>query len=327
MLMAKHWIYRIAVLVLSTAGLVLAAGNASAQSYPSKPITFLVPYGPGSGNDVIARILSQKVMENWGHLIVVENRPGAAGSIGLEATAKAAPDGYTFVIASTSQIAFQHASKARYDMARDYAAITLPGSVPNTVAVATSSSAKSLKELVAMAKAAPGKLNYAGQIGGVPQFLGEMLKAAGAIDIAMVPYKTSSDAESDVVAGRVEILFTTMATAVTLAKAGKIRVLGITGNKRAAVLPDAPTMAEAGFPTLNASIDFFILAPAATPKPIISTLSGEFVKALGNKDVREKLAAAGVEPKATSPEEADAFLKSEVARWGKIVKESGVRVE
>jgi tripartite-type tricarboxylate transporter receptor subunit TctC len=325
--MLKPWIHRIAVLALTMGAFALAAGDAGAQSYPSRPITFLVPYGPGTGNDVIARIVAQKVMENWGHLIVVENRPGAAGSIALEATARAAPDGYTIVIASTSQIVFQHASKVRYDMGRDYASISLPGSLPYVVAVSSASPARSLKELVAMAKAAPGKLNYAGQIGGVPQFMGEMLKAAGGIDIAMVPYKSSTDAESDVVAGRVEILFTTLATAVTLAKGGKIRVLGIGGNKRAAVLPDAPTMAEAGFPALDASVDFFILAPAATPKPIVAALSSEIVKAIGAKDVRDKLAAAGVEPKGSGQEETDALLKSEVARWGKIVKDSGVRVE
>ena len=302
-------------------------GDAGAQSYPARPITLLVPYGPGSGNDVIARIVAQKVTEAWGHPLVVENRPGATGSIALEATAKAAPDGYTLVIASTSQIVFQHVSKARYDMGRDYASVSLPGSLPYVLAVAASSPAKSLKELVAMAKAAPGKLNYAGQIGGVPQFMGEMLNAAGAIDIAMVPYKTSTDAETDVVAGRVEVLFTTLATAVTLAKGGKIRVLGIGGNKRAAVLPDAPTMAEAGFPTLDTSVDFFILAPAATPKPIVSVLGAEIVKATGTKDVRDKLAAAGVVPKGSGPEETDALLRSEVARWGKIVKDSGVRLD
>ncbi len=325
--MSTHWIYRIAVLVLSAAGLGLAACNAGAQSYPIRQITYLVPYGPGTGNDIIARIVAQKVTETWGHPIVVENRPGANGGIALEATAKAQPDGYTILIASSSQIINQHVSKVRYDFQRDFAPISLTGELAYVIAVATNSSAKSIKDLVAMAKASPGKLNYAGVLGGVPHFMGVMLKSAGGVDITMVPYKSTTDAETDVVSGRVEILFTTMATAVRFVKAGKVRALAVAGGKRAAVLPDVPTMAEAGFPTLDVSVGFFVLAPAATPKPVIAALNSEFVKAIATKDVRDRLAAAGVEPRSSSPEDLGALLKSEVVRWGKIVKESGVRVE
>ena len=325
--MNSHWIYRFAALVLSAAGLGMAAGNAIAQSYPSRQITYLVPYGPGTGNDIIARIVAQKVTETWGHPIVVENRPGANGGIAIEATTKAQPDGYTILIASTSQIINQHVSKVRYDFQRDFAPISLTGELAYVIAVATNSPAKSIKDLVATAKASPGKLNYAGIVGGVPHFMGVMLKSAGGVDIAMVPYKSTTDAETDVVSGRVEILFTTMATAVRFVKAGKIRVLGVAGDKRAAVLPDVPTMAEAGFPTLNVSVGFFVLAPAGTPKAVVGTLNSEFVRAIATKDVRDRLAAAGVEPKSSSPEELAALLKSEVARWGKIVKDSGVHVE
>jgi tripartite-type tricarboxylate transporter receptor subunit TctC len=314
-------------MVMASVLMLLAGVVYAQQAYPNRPITFIAPYGPGTGNDIIARIVAQKVTETWGHPLVVENRPGATGGIGLEATAKAPPDGYTIVIASTSQIINQHVSKVRYDFLRDFAPVSLSGELPYVIAVASDSPAKAIKDLVAMAKSKPGKLNYGGQVGSVPQFLGVMLKSAGGIDIAMIPYKSTIDAEADVVAGRVEILFTTMATAVRLVKSGRIRALGVAGDKRAAVLPDVPTMAEAGFPTLDVSVQFFILGPAGTPKPIFAALNSEIVKAIATQDVRDRLAAAGVEPKSSSPEEVTAVLKSEVARWGKIVKESGVRLD
>ena len=325
--MTTNWIYRIAVLVLSAAELCLASGNAVAQSYPSRQITFIVPYGPGTGNDIIARIISQNVTERWGHPMVVENRPGATGGIGLEATRNAPPDGHTIVIASTSQIINQHVSKVRYNLLRDFAPVSLAGAVANVIAVGSDSPAKTIKDLVAMAKAKPGKLNYGASVGSVQQFMGVMLMSAGGVDITMIPYKSTPDVEADVVAGRVEIMFTTVATAVRLVKTGSIRVLGVTGDKRAAVLPDVPTMAEAGFPTLSRSGKFYILGPAGTPKPIITALNGEIVKAIATQEVRDRLAAAGVEPESSSPEEATAVLRSEVARWGKIVKESGVHLE
>ena len=326
--MNRKWISRFASSVLvSTVGFGIVAEQALAQNYPNKPISFIVPYGPGTGNDVIARLISQKVTENWGHPMVVENRPGAAGAIATEMTAKSQPDGYTIIIASTSQIINQYVTKVRYDILRDFTPVTVPGALPYLLAVPTASPAKSIKELVAQAKSMPGKFNYAGTFGSLSHFMGEMLKSAGGIDIALITYKGTPDAIADVLANRVQIWFTTMATGVPLAKADKVRVLGVAGDKRAAVLPDVPTMAEAGFPTLDVSARFYILAPAATPKPVIAALNREIVKALGAKEVKDKLVAAGVELKSTTPEEAGALLKQEVASWGKIVKESGVELK
>jgi tripartite-type tricarboxylate transporter receptor subunit TctC len=205
--------------------------------------------------------------------------------------------------------------------------VTVPGTLPYLLAVPSESPASSLKDLVARAKAMPGKFNYAGSFGSVSHFMGEMLKSAGRIDIALITYKSTSDAIADVLANRVQIWFTTMATGVPLAKAGKVRVLGVAGKERASVLPDVPTMREAGFPTLDVSASFYILAPSATPKPIIAALNREIVKALGAQDVKDKLAAAGVERNSTTPEEASALLKKEVASWGKVVKESGVQMK
>jgi tripartite-type tricarboxylate transporter receptor subunit TctC len=326
--MNRKWISRFAVSVLvPAAAFGFAAEQALAQSYPSKPIAFIVPYGPGTGNDVIARLISQKVTENWGHPMVVENRSGAAGAIGTEMVAKAPPDGYTILIASTSQIINPYVTKVRYDILKDLTPVIVPGTLPYLLAVPGASPAKSIKDLVALARSMPGKFNYAGSFGSVSHFMGEMLKSAGGIDIALITYKGTPDAIADVLANRVQIWFTTMATGAPLAKADKVRVLGVAGEKRASVLPDVPTMAEAGFPTLDVSARFYILAPAATPRPIIAALNREIVKALGAKEVKDKLAAAGVQLKSATPEEASALLRQEVASWGKVVKESGVQMK
>jgi tripartite-type tricarboxylate transporter receptor subunit TctC len=326
--MKKTWITRFALSVLlPTAAFGFAAGPALGQAFPSKPIAFIVPYGPGTGNDVIARLISNKVTENWGQPIVVDNRPGAAGAIGTDLTAKAAPDGHTILIASTSQILNQFISKVNYDILKDFAPVIVPGTLPYVLAVPNASPAKSIKELVAFAKSMPGKVNYAGTFGSLPHFLGEMLKTAAGIDITLINYKSTTDAVPDVLANRVEIWFTTMASAVPLAKAGRVKVLGVAGKQRAAVLPDVPTMAEAGFPTLDVSASFYVLAPAATPRPVVAALNREMAKALASPDVKEKLAAAGVAEKSTTPEEASAMLKTEVASWAKVVKESGVKME
>ena len=325
--MNAQWISRFAILTLSMAGFGMAVGDAHAQGYPTKPITLIVPYGPGSGNDVIARILANKMSDNWGNSVVVVNRAGATGAIGLEVTAAAPPDGYTIVIASTSQIINQHLSKVRYDFVRDFAPVTLSGTMPYLFAVPNSFPAKSLKELVAIAKSKPGQLNYTATIGSIAHFMGEMLKSASNIDLVMIPNKLAADAEADVISGRVEIWITTVAGVVPQMRAGTVRVLGVSGEKRSARLPDAPTMAEAGFPASDVTAGYFILAPAGTPKPIIAALNNEITKAFGAKDVRDRLAAAGVDPATSSPDELGALIKSEVARWGKIVKESGIRVD
>lgn len=320
--MNTKWIARCAIAVMSAAGPVIAA-----ESFPSKPINFIVPYGPGTGNDIIARIISQKVSENWNRPIVVENKAGASGAIGTEATAKAPADGHTLLMASTSQLLNPLISKVRYDILKDFAPVTVPGSLPYVLAVPEALPVKSIKELVALAKSRPGKVNYAGSYGSLSHFMGEMLKSAGGIDIALIAYKSTPDAVADVLGNRVEIWFTTMASAVPLAKAGKIRVLATAGKQRASVLPEVPTFIEAAFPTLDVQAWFYVLAPAATPAPVMTTLHREIAKALASPDVKEKLAVAGVDPQNTTPEQASLMLRNEVALWARIVKESGVKME
>ncbi len=318
---------RIILRAVAATAIALTATNAHAQAYPKRPIAYVVPYGPGSGNDVIARIVARKITDNWGQQIVVVNRPGATGAIGLELTANAQPDGHTMVIASTSQIINQHLSKVRYDFLRDFAPISLSGTMPYAIVVLNTYPAKSLKELVALAKASPGKLNYTGTVGSIAHFMGEMLKASGNIDIVMVPNKLAAESEVDVLAGRIEIWISTLSTALKHAKANKVRVLGVGGGKRALELPDAPTMAEAGYPKLDVVAAYYILTPAKTPQPYINTLNSQFVKAIGDKEVKERLIAVGVEPNSSTPQELGALVKSDVAKWEKVVKESGFRLE
>jgi tripartite-type tricarboxylate transporter receptor subunit TctC len=319
---------RLAVGVSVTlAACALGAGQAAAQKFPAKPIQFIVPYGPGSGNDLIARVIAQSIGDSMGHPLVVENRSGAAGAIGTELVAKATPDGHTILIASTSQTINPYVTKVNYDLLKDFAAITVPATLGYVLAVPSSSQAKSIKELVALCKASPGKFNYAGTFGSASHFMGEMLKSAGDIDISLVSYKSTSDAVADVIANRVGIWFTTTATGIPLGKSGKVRIIGVSGKERLGVIPDTPTMVEAGFPTLDVGVNFYILTAAASPKAAVQRLNEAFGKALASKEVKDKLASQGVDAKGTTPEEASTILREEIARWGKVVKASGVKMQ
>jgi tripartite-type tricarboxylate transporter receptor subunit TctC len=312
---------------VTLAACALGAGPAAAQKFPAKPIQFIVPYGPGSGNDLIARVIAQSIGDSMGHPLVVENRSGAAGAIGTELVAKATPDGHTILIASTSQTINPYVTKVNYDLLKDFAAITVPATLGYVLAVPSSSQAKSIKELVALCKANPGKFNYAGTFGSASHFMGEMLKSAGDIDISLVSYKSTSDAVADVIANRVGIWFTTTATGIPLGKSGKVRIIGVSGKERLGVIPDTPTMVEAGFPTLDVGVNFYILTAAASPKAAVQRLNEAFGKALASKEVKDKLASQGVDAKGTTPEEASAILREEIARWGKVVKASGVKMQ
>lgn len=318
--------FTLAIILPMILGLETAA--VFAQTYPNRPITYIVPYGPGSGVDVVARIAAEGVTKIWGHTVVVNNMPGASGNIGMEAAAKAAPDGYTIVIGSASEIINQFTFKSRFNILKDYAPIALTGSSPLALAVTPKLPVKSVDELVALAKSKPGKLNYAAVIGTTPHLVAEMLKTARHIDIVLVPYKTSTDAITDVISGRVQAIFTTLATALPLDKEKNVKVLVVTGDARAALLPNVPTLSEVGLPSVDVGPGFFVLAPANTPRPIIDTLNAQFAKAMKSREVIKRLSAVGVvAPKNSSPELVKSLLHSEVERWRQVVAAAGLNAK
>jgi len=288
----------------------------------------IVPFPPGSGNDTVARILGPKITEDWRQPVVVDNRPGAGASIGAEAAARAAADGYTLFLPSSSNAINMHAARAKYDLIRDFAPVALVGTLPFILVVPSALPVKSIKDLVALAKARPKEILFASSgMAGTGHLIGELFRTSNRIEISHVPYKGGGLAARDLVAGQVHMLFTNMSTMAPFIKAGRLRGLGVSGSKRSAVLPEVPTMAEAGYPQLDMGTWFALLAPAGTPRAIVTQLNQQIVKVVALPDVRQQLANQGVEPSASTPDEAGHFLKNDVARWGKIIKDAGVTLD
>lgn len=312
-------VFRFSFLVLLLAVSSIDQKSVLAQGYPNKTINFITHGAPGTGNEIIARILAQKLSESLGQPVVVESRVGASGSIATDAVRKAAPDGYTIFIPSTSIAMYLAQSRASYNLVNDFAPVCLVGYLPYSLVVPSSLPVKSIKELIDLAKSKPGQLNYGTFIGGIPQFIGEALSKAGEIDIVPIPYASTANTLPDLLGGRVQILPTTVATVVPLAKSAKVRVLGVTGSRRSQALPDVPTMAEAGFPTLDISAWFAVVAPAKTPKEIIRRLNTEIIKAMDMPDVKDQMSKQGIEQKTSTAEELGEFLKADLARWEKLM--------
>ena len=280
---------RRATVASAIAGVASAALPARAQDFPSKPITIVVPFGPGTTNDVIARPLGQHMMGALGHSVIIDNRAGATGNIAADLTRDFSP------------VAF--AGKGLYSMF-----------VPNELPV------KSVAELVELARQQPGKLNFAGYIGGVPQFLGEMLNRAAKINTVMVPYKSTPDALVDLLANRIQIWFTPVTSGMPVHSSKQARMIAVTGDTRAGVLPEIPTFKEAGYPDLTVEIAYFLLVAKGTPQPIVDKLYGAIDKALQDPKVKETLRAQGVDEMKGGPTELSAYLTREISRWSDIVK-------
>lgn len=312
--------------VMAALGLLALQAPAAAQDFPTRAITIVVPFGPGTGIDIIARQLAQHMTATLGQSVIVDNRAGATGNIATDYVAKAQPNGYTLYITSTSIILNQIVSAPASNLVRDFEPVAITGTLPYALAVPTALPAETLQDLVALARARPGQLNYAGYIGGVPQFLGEMLNRAAKVNIVMVPYKSTTDAQTDVVANRIQVFFTPVASSLPLHSSKQARVIAVTGEKRSAVLPDVPTAREAGFPDLAVEAGYFFLAPAGTPKPVIEKLSSAISKGFRDPKVWEALAAQGVEKKEGGPEETRAYLAGELSKWDAIVKQSATPV-
>ncbi|MDO9436366.1 tripartite tricarboxylate transporter substrate binding protein [Hydrogenophaga sp.] len=306
-----------------------ATAPVHAQPYPSRPIRLIVPFGPGGGNDLLARITALKLTESMGQPVVVENRPGASGVIGTQAVQRATPDGYTIVIGGTPLTVNQTLRKdIPYDVLKDFTPISLLVLQPNVLVVNPKVEATTLKDLLAMAKAQPGKLNYAtGSNGSAPHLSGELMKVMGGVDIVQVPYNGAAPAMNAVLSGEVTIAFDQPATSLPHIQAGKLRPIAVTGAARSPQLPNVPTMAEAGLPGFEVNSWFGILGPANMPKDIAARLSSEFAKALNSPDVRDRLTQQGFTVVGGTSDEMGAFLKADVASFKRIIEASKMKAE
>ena len=309
--------------------LSLAASTAAAQAFPTKPIRFIVPFPPGGGNDLIARITGQKISEGLGQPVIVDNRAGASGQVGAQALVAAAPDGYTIGTAGTHNTVRQGAGKeAPYDVLKDFTPISLLVLQPNVLVAHPSLPVQSLKDLIALAKAQPGKLNYGvGSNGSAPHIASEVLKTMAGIDAVHIPYNGNAPALKALLANEVSFAFDQPATALPHIQAGKLRALGVTGKARAPQLPTVPTIAEAGLPGFEVNSWFGVVGPAGMPKAIVDRLSAEFAKAVRMPDVQERLSQAGFTVVGGTPEQFGAHLRADVAGWKRMIEQSGAKIE
>jgi len=304
-----------------------AQSAAAQEAYPSKPIRLIVPSAPGGGTDFTARTLGQRLSEAVGQTVIVDNRAGAAGNIGVEIAAKASPDGYTLVMPITSFPINPHLySNLPFDTVRDLTPVVLAASAPLFLVINPAVPAKSVSELIAIAKAKPGQLNYANSGNGTTAHLaGEMFKRMAGVSLVSVPYKGGGPAVIDLIAGQVQVYFSTIPAALAQVQAGRLRGIAVTSTKRVNLIPDVPTVAESGLPGFEVVGWFGIFAPAATPKPIIARLNKEIAAILKTPEIQKRFAGEGLIPGGGTPEELGAFLRAELAKWGALIKEAGIR--
>jgi len=302
---------------------------AQPQSYPQKPIRVIVPAAAGGTTDLTARLVGQKMAERLGQAVIVENRPGGNETIGTDAVAKSAPDGYTMLLAAPASIVvLPHLQKLPYSAERDLAPVSLAAVTPLILVVHPSLPAQTVKELIALAKARPGRLSYASAgSGGVQHLAAELLKATTKIDIVHIPYKGAGPVMQDLVGGQVQMFFAGMPPAMPHVRSGKLRALAVTTTTRSSAAPQVPTMEEAGVPRFDISNWFGYFVPSATPRDVIARLNGEIVRALQQQDVREKLAGAGADALGTSPEELGSFMRAESTKFAELIRVSGARLD
>lgn len=321
---------RLASLALSAAVLFSLAGVVFAEGYPNKPIRLIVPWPPGGGADTLGRPIGQKLSESLGQPVVIDNRPGAAGSIGSAMAAKAAPDGYTLLLNYVSDSAINPSlySNLGYDPMKDFAPVTQIAAGLCILVVNPSVPVKSVQELISLAKSKPGQLNYASAgNGSVGHLAAELFKAMAGVDMVHIPYKGSAPALTDLLGGRVALLFADITVGLPHVKAGKLKPLAVTSFKRSPVVADLPTVAEAGVPGYVANTWWGVVAPAGTPKEIVTKLNTEIVKILRSPDMKERIFNLGAEVVASTPDQYGAYIKEEIVKWAKVVKDSGARID
>jgi tripartite-type tricarboxylate transporter receptor subunit TctC len=303
---------------------LLCCATAAAQPYPTKPIRWIIPFAPGGGNDLIARIIGQRLTGIWGQAVIVDNRPGAGGNIAAEITARSAPDGYTafqFNVANT--IAASLYKNLRYDPIKDFAPVTQIAASPFILVVHPGVPVKTVAELIAAAKQAPGQLTYGSSgTGGSTHLAMELFKVMTGTDFVHVPYGGAGPALIDVMGGRIQLLMAPPAVALPQVVAGKVRGLAVTGSKRVALIPDLPTIAEAGVPGYESSAWYGLVLPSRTPAAIVTTFNSAVVRVLRESDVEQKMVANGMQIVASSPSQFAAFIREELAKWARVVKVS-----
>ncbi|MGZ5115641.1 MAG: Bug family tripartite tricarboxylate transporter substrate binding protein [Burkholderiales bacterium] len=309
---------------------VLGAPSAYAQTYPTKPVRLICPFPPGGTTDVVARIVAQGLSEAWGQQVIVDNRPGAGALIGTEMAAKSPADGYTVLLGSITTHAVNPAlhKKLGFDVINDFAPVTLVVSSPQLLAVHPSVAAKSVKELIALAKAKPGQLNYASAgAGSSPHLTFELFKSMAGVDLNHVPYKGTGPAITELVGGQVQAMITGVVALMPHVKSGKLRALAVTSKTRVAALPDVPSMMESGVANFDVSSWFGVFLPAGTSKAIVMKMNDQIRKIVDTPEVRKRLIDLGADPQTNTPEQFAAYVRSEKARWGKVVQDTGARVD
>ena len=314
----------------TAAALMFAAGAAAQSAFPAKPIRFVVPFPAGGPLDIVARAIGQELNKSWAQPVIIDNRPGAGGNIGADAVARAAPDGHTILMGAVSTHAINPTlySKLPYDPIRDFAPVTLVTSVPNVLVVHPSVPARTVKDLISIARARPGQLNFAsGSTGSAGHLAGELFKAMAGVDMVHIPYKGAAPAVVDLLAGHVSLMFDNMSSTLPNIKAGRVRAIAVTTLTRSPMLPALPTISESGLRGFDISTWFGVFAPGATPPAIVARLNAEIVRELGTPEMRERLAALGAEPVGNKPEEFAAFIREEIPKYAKVIKASGAKAD
>lgn len=316
-------------LLIIIAGILLCAGRTMAQDYPAKPIRFIIPLAPGGGGDILARSIAQKLNEKWGQPVIVDNRPGGGGVIGTEVVAKAPADGYTILMIATNHTVNPSLiPKLPYDAIADFAPVTQLTASPNILVLHPSLPATSLKELIALARQRPGQLNYSSAGNGTAGHLAaELMKMMAKIDVVHVPYKAAPQALSDLVSGQIQLQFSNLMTALPHVKSGRLRGIAVTTLQRSPAIPELPTMDQAGLRGYRVDQTYGVVAPGRTPAPIVAKLNAEIVNILKSPDIGQRMSAEGAMLVGNTPQEYLEYLKAELQKWTKVVKEVGIRLD
>jgi tripartite-type tricarboxylate transporter receptor subunit TctC len=316
------------LLAAATPPLAPALAQTAAAEWPSRPVRFILPYPPGGPTDIMGRVVAQALTRDLPQPIVVENRAGAAGAIGTEAVARAAPDGTTFLVNASAHVIVPHMVRVPYDALGDFAPVTNIASVPLMLVVTPGLPVRSVAELIAHAKANPGKLSFASSSnGGAPHLAGELFKLMAGVDMAHVPYRGSGQAVPDLIAGNVQVMFDSMPSSAGAVREGRLRALAVTTVDRQSAFPDLPTVAEAGVPGYEIATWYGIWAPARTPPEIVARLHAAVAKAMRGEDAKERMAALGAQPVADAPEDFARFVRAEYERWGRLVRDARIKAD